>query len=76
MDDVINQALGLGPLEDLLKDDEVTEIMVNGHEKVYVERGGLLERAPVQFLDDAQVVEVIRRIVAPIGRRIDESTHG
>lgn len=73
MDDVINQALGLGPLEDLLKDEEVTEIMVNGHEKVYVERGGRLERAPVQFLDDAQVVEVIRRIVAPIGRRIDES---
>ena len=72
-DDVFNEAMRLGPLEDLLEDDTVTEIMVNGPEKVYVERAGKLELSDCQFSDDASVLAVIERIVAPLGRRIDES---
>ena len=72
-DDVFNEALRLGPLEDLLEDDTVTEIMVNGPSRVYVERRGKLERSDCQFADDASVLAVIERIVAPLGRRIDES---
>ena len=72
-DDVFNEALRLGPLESLLADDSVTEIMVNGPEKVYVERHGKLELADCQFSDDASVLSVIERIVSPLGRRIDES---
>lgn len=73
IDDVIDQALGLGPLEDLLEDEEITEIMVNNFDKIYVERKGKLTLSDSQFLDNQQVVEVIRRIIAPIGRRIDET---
>lgn len=71
--DVFNEALRLGPLEDLLADDSVTEIMVNGPGKVYVERHGKLQLTDRQFMDDASVMAVIERIVSPIGRRIDES---
>src|SRR5574344_1824069 len=71
--EVFNEAMRLGPLEDLLADDSVTEIMVNGPHKVYVERHGKLELTDKQFLDDASVMAVIERIVSPIGRRIDES---
>ena len=72
-DDVFNEAMRLGPLEDLLEDDSVSEIMVNGPSKVYVERNGRLELSDCQFTDDASVLAVIERIVAPLGRRIDES---
>ena len=72
-EDVFNEALRLGPLEALLADDSVTEIMVNGPEKVYVERHGKLQLSDCQFSDDASVLAVIERIVAPLGRRIDES---
>ena len=72
-DDVFNEAMRLGPLEDLLADDTVSEIMVNGASKVYVERGGKLQLSDCQFTDDASVLAVIERIVAPLGRRIDES---
>ena len=71
--EVFNEALRLGPLEDLLADDSVTEIMVNGPHRVYVERGGKLQLTDLQFLDDASVMAIIERIVSPIGRRIDES---
>ena len=70
---VFNEAMRLGPLEDLLGDDGVNEIMVNGPSKVYVERNGKLELTDCQFTDDASVLAVIERIVAPLGRRIDES---
>ena len=73
IDDVIDQALGLGPLEDLLKDEDITEIMVNNYDKIYVEKKGKLTLSEAQFLDNPQVIEVIRRIIAPIGRRIDET---
>jgi pilus assembly protein CpaF len=70
--DVLDEALGLGPLEDLLADPAVTEIMVNRHDQIYVERKGKLERTDVRFLNVEQLRGVIERIVAPLGRRIDE----
>ena len=72
-EDVFNEAMRLGPLEDLLADDSVTEIMVNGPRNVYVERGGKLALSDCQFTDDASVLAVIERIIAPLGRRCDES---
>lgn len=72
-EDVFNEAMRLGPLEDLLADDSVSEIMVNGPRMVYIERGGKLQLSDCQFTDDASVLAVIERIVAPLGRRIDES---
>ena len=71
--EVFDEALRLGPLEDLIADDSVTEIMVNGPHQVYVERGGRLELTDLQFSDDSSVLAIIERIVSPIGRRIDES---
>ena len=72
-DDVFNEAMRRGPLEDLLADDSVSEIMVNGPDKVYIERGGKLQLSDCQFTDDASVLSVIERIIAPLGRRCDES---
>jgi pilus assembly protein CpaF len=71
---LINDMLGLGPLEPLLADDTVTDIMVNGPKQVYVERRGKLELTNVQFLDDAHVMNVAMRIVTKVGRRVDETT--
>ena len=71
--EIFDEAVRLGPLEKLLADDSVTEIMVNGPEKVYVEQRGRLHLSGCQFSDDASVLAVIERIVAPLGRRIDES---
>ena len=71
--EVFDEALRLGPLEDLLDDPSVSEIMVNGPHQVYVERGGRLQLTDLQFADDASVGSIIERIVAPLGRRIDES---
>ncbi len=71
--EVFDEALRLGPLEDLIADESVTEIMVNGPHQVYVERHGRLELTDLQFMDDESVLAIIERIVAPIGRRIDES---
>jgi pilus assembly protein CpaF len=71
--EIIDETLGLGPLEDLMRDEAVTEIMVNGHNKVYVERQGKIELSNKRFVDERQLKMVIERIIAPIGRRIDES---
>ncbi len=71
--ETMDLAFGLGPLEPLLEDSAVTEIMVNGPSLVYVEKKGLLEKSLARFLDDQQLRTVIERILAPIGRRIDES---
>ncbi len=68
-----DEALGLGPLEDLLADETITEVMVNGHDEVYIERAGQLKKTDCTFMDDDSVLAIIERIVAPIGRRIDES---
>jgi pilus assembly protein CpaF len=71
--EIVEEALGLGPLEDLLKDPVVTEIMVNNKDQVYVEKFGKLELTPRKFTSNEQVRIVIERILAPLGRRIDES---
>lgn len=72
--EMADEALGLGPLEQLLADPDVTEIMVVDPQTVYVERAGVLELSDAQFTDDARVRAVIERIVTPLGRRIDESS--
>lgn len=72
--EVLDEAVGLGPLEDLLEDPSVTEVMVNRTDEIFVERGGRLQRYPLAFTSDRAVLGVIERIVAPLGRRIDESS--
>ncbi len=72
--EVLNEAIGLGPLEELLSDSSITEIMVNRFDEIYVERGGKLTKTGVQFTSDAAVLSAIERIVSPLGRRIDESS--
>jgi pilus assembly protein CpaF len=72
--EVLDEAVGLGPLEDPLADDSVTEIMVNRADEIFVERKGRLERYPLAFTSDRAILGVIERIVAPLGRRIDESS--
>jgi pilus assembly protein CpaF len=69
---VIAETIGLGPIEDLVKDNTINEIMVNGCDQVYIERQGKIELSPVVFFDDDHVRRIIARIVAKIGRRIDE----
>ncbi len=71
---IYNEAVGLGPLVDLLDDPEITEIMVNGHDHVYVERNGRLELSSLTFMDNSSVMAIIERIVSPLGRRVDESS--
>ena len=72
--EIIDEVLGLGPIEPLLKDDSVTEVMVNRFNQVYVERNGLLTLTDVHFRDDVHVMHIIEKIVSPMGRRIDESS--
>ena len=74
MAQLIDSLFGFGPLNELLVDSSVTEIMVNGPEKVYVERSGRLEKTAVRFVDNEQILALIDRIVGPLGRRIDESS--
>ncbi|MCX7618266.1 CpaF family protein [Tepidiforma sp.] len=71
---VADEALGLGPLEPLLRDPSISEVMVNDIDKVYFEREGRIFRSPVRFRDKQHVMRIIERIVAPLGRRIDESS--
>jgi pilus assembly protein CpaF len=71
---IVAEILGFGPLEPLLADEGVTEIMVNGCKNVYIERKGKVERVPVSFESDDHVMRIIDRIVSPLGRRIDESS--
>src|SRR5260370_22423252 len=72
--ELTDDMVGLGPLEPLLQDDEVTDILVNGPNDIYVERHGKLERTPVRFRDAQHVVHVGQRIATAVGRRIDESS--
>jgi pilus assembly protein CpaF len=71
---VLDEMLGLGALEPLLGDDTITEIMINGPDQVFVERGGRVTRVPVFFSSDAALLGIVERIVAPLGRRIDEAS--
>lgn len=72
--EVLDEVFGLGPLEPLLKDPTISDILVNTHKNVYIERRGLLERTSIQFRDDAHLVTIIDRIVSAVGRRVDESS--
>jgi pilus assembly protein CpaF len=69
---IVRDSVGLGPLEELLADPAVEEVMVNGVERVYVERGGVVEATPVRFADEEELRNAIERILAPLGRRVDE----
>jgi len=72
--EVLDEVFGLGPLEPLLKDPTISDILVNTHKDIYIERLGLLERTPVQFRDEAHLLAIIDRIVSAVGRRVDESS--
>ena len=71
---VLDEAIGLGPLESLIEDNSVTEIMVNAADQIYIERAGRIQKSEVVFTNDRAVLSAIERIVAPLGRRIDESS--
>ncbi|MFH1761486.1 MAG: ATPase, T2SS/T4P/T4SS family, partial [bacterium] len=71
--DVLNDILGLGPLEELLKESNITEIMVNCKDRIYIEKNGRIELCAKRFTSNKQILDIIERIVSPLGRRIDES---
>jgi pilus assembly protein CpaF len=71
--EILDEMTGLGPLEPLLKDGTVSDILINGHECVYVERGGVLEPTAVRFKDESHLLRIINKIVSAVGRRVDES---
>ncbi|MBW0157326.1 CpaF family protein [Sedimentimonas flavescens] len=73
VDELLDEVLGLGPLEPLIADPTINDILVNGHTNVYVERYGVLEKAPVRFRDERHLLRIIDKIVSRIGRRVDES---
>ena len=72
-DEVLDEVFGLGPLEPLLQDPTISDILVNGHRQVYVERKGQLEITSVTFRDDGHLLRIIDKIVSQVGRRVDES---
>ncbi|MFN4185320.1 MAG: CpaF family protein [Hyphomonas sp.] len=72
-DAVMDEMTGLGPIEPLLKDDSIADILINGCNQVYIERGGKLQLAPVRFADNDHLLRIVQRIVAAVGRRVDES---
>jgi pilus assembly protein CpaF len=74
IDEMIHEVTGLGPLEPLLADDTITEVMVNGPNNIYIERSGKIQKVDVSFHNDEHVRRIIDRIITPIGRRIDESS--
>ncbi|MBK8189597.1 MAG: CpaF family protein [Vampirovibrionales bacterium] len=73
IDEILNETMGLGPLEPLLRDDSITEIMINGPRMVFIERKGRLTESNVRFKDDGHLLQVIDRIVSAVGRRVDET---
>ena len=72
--DILDELLGLGPLEPLLQDHSITDILVNGHDVVFVERSGVLERVETRFKDERHLLRIIQKIVSAVGRRVDESS--
>src|ERR1041385_3694063 len=73
IEEILDEVFGLGPLEPLLKDATITDILVNNHDRVYIERRGILQRSVIQFKDDKHLLHIIERMVAAVGRRIDEA---
>jgi pilus assembly protein CpaF len=74
VNEVMDETFGLGPLEPLMRDSAITDILINGPKTVYVERAGRLERAPVSFNDDRHLIQIVQRIVGKVGRRVDETS--
>ena len=74
VNNLVNELVGLGPLQDLMEDESITDIMINGAENVFIERNGLVERAHIDFIDERQLLEIAKRIATRVGRRVDEST--
>ena len=74
MREITDDILGYGPLEPLLRDDSVTEVMINGPDRIYVERAGKIELTASTFVDDAHLLRIIDKIVSQVGRRVDESS--
>jgi pilus assembly protein CpaF len=74
VNEVIDETFGLGPLEPLMRDPSITDIMINGPDTVYIERSGRLERSSVVFANDAHLIQIIQRIVSAVGRRVDETS--
>jgi pilus assembly protein CpaF len=72
--DLLDEVFGLGPLEPLLRDPRISDILVNARDKVFVERGGRLQRTDTVFRDDRHLLQIIDRIVSRVGRRVDESS--
>src|ERR671934_185541 len=72
--EITDDILGYGPLEPLLRDDSITEVMVNNYDRIYVERNGKIERTPAAFVDNAHLLRIIDKIVSTVGRRVDESS--
>ena len=72
--DMIDELLGFGPIQRLIEDEDVNDILVNGATQIYVERRGKLLKTPLRFIDDAHVLRIIHRILAPLGRRLDETS--
>ena len=74
VEDILDETMGLGPLENLIRDESISEVMVNGPKQIYVERKGKVVLSDVQFKDDEHLMQVIDRIVSAVGRRVDESS--
>src|ERR1700745_456286 len=72
--EILDEIFGLGPLEPLLKDPTISDILVNRFDRVYIERAGKLERTALSFKDDTHLMQIIERLVSRIGRRVDESS--
>ncbi|MGD9915914.1 MAG: CpaF family protein [Rhizobiaceae bacterium] len=73
VDDIVDEMVGLGPLEPLMKDPEINDILINGHQNCFVERKGKLQQVQIPFKDEAHLLRIINKIVAAVGRRVDES---
>jgi pilus assembly protein CpaF len=73
-EEILDELFGLGPLEPLLADSSISDILVNGYNQVYIERAGVLEKTPIEFSDDQHLMRIIDRIVSRVGRRVDESS--
>ena len=71
--DPLDDVFGLGPLEPLLRDATISDVLVNGKDRVFIERGGVLQRTETTFRDDRHLMQIIDRIVSRVGRRVDES---
>ena len=72
--EILDEMTGLGPIEPLLKDPAINDILINGHECVYVERQGILEPTAVRFKDEAHLLRIVNKIVSAVGRRVDEAS--